>query len=93
MYALAMQCIDGDNLTSRPVPNWWQNIFGGFDYKLQDKWDAWTELTGMDQDTACWDATYLALQVCAEQEADCTNPLYQEWELEWHTCMHEENLG
>ena len=44
----------------------------------------------MEQEVALQDFKYLALRICADQGADCTNPKYEEWEIEFHTCRYEE---
>lgn len=44
----------------------------------------------MDQEEALVDFKYLALRLCAMEGADCTNPLYEEWEIRYHACMRQE---
>ena len=44
----------------------------------------------MPEDAALNDFKYLALRICADQGADCTNPAYEKWEKEFHHCRYEE---
>ena len=44
----------------------------------------------MPEDAALNDFKYLALRICADQGADCTNPDYEKWEKEFHHCRYEE---
>ena len=85
------QGTEGDIQGYRPEPNWWQSLWGTFDYAAQAEWDAWKELEGMREQVALLDLKFFCLYTCATQRTDCTNPLYEQWEQEWHHCQHEEN--
>ena len=46
------QATEGDIQGYRPEPNWWQKLWGTFDYTAQAEWDAWKELDGTREDIA-----------------------------------------
>ena len=56
----------GDITTPRPVPDFWDNLFGTFDYSKQREWDSWAGLQGMEEWEAMMYAKDLALGLCYE---------------------------
>ncbi|MEW5317681.1 MAG: hypothetical protein WDW38_008963 [Sanguina aurantia] len=50
LYALQMQATQGDNTTERPM--WAER--GGLDFEGRARWDAWTAISGLDQEKAAY---------------------------------------